>query len=182
MMPLDVPILETPRLRLRGWCESDLDGFAAMMADVDVARFTTPDGQPQCRMTAWRTMASMIGHHVLRGYGMWAVEERVSGSFVGRVGPLRPEGWPALEVGWGLARPHWGKGYAQEAARAAMAWCFDTMPDLDRIVHHIVADNPRSIATAEGVGSRWDGHSTVTLFDHTARIYAQSRVEFKGQL
>lgn len=176
-----IPTLTTDRLILRPWAEHDLDGLCEMMAHPDAIRFTTPDGKPQDRMVVWRTMASMIGHWHLRGYGMWAVIEKDTGAFVGRIGPIKPEGWPALEVGWGLHPAQWGKGYAVEAAAASMRWTFNCYPELKRIVHHIVEDNPRSIAVAERLGSEWDGHETVTLFGHQARVYAQTRETFDDQ-
>src|SRR3954464_2346785 len=111
----DVPRLETPRLILRGVEASDFDAFAEMMADQEVAHFITMDRKAQDRMDAWRTMAYGLGHWTLRGFGMWAVVEKASGRFIGRIGPNYPEGWPDTEIGWSLARPAWGKGYASEA-------------------------------------------------------------------
>jgi RimJ/RimL family protein N-acetyltransferase len=72
------------------------------------------------REDAWRQFAMLAGHWTLRGYGMWILEELSSGAFVGRVGLHFPEGWPDREVGWALARPYWGRGYALEAASAAL--------------------------------------------------------------
>jgi RimJ/RimL family protein N-acetyltransferase len=173
-----IPTLTTDRLILRPWREDDLDALCIMMNDPDSIRYTTPDGKPQERMVVWRTMASMIGHWHLRGFGMWAVVDRHSGDFVGRVGPIRPEGWPQLEVGWGLTPAVRGKGYGSEAAVASMRWMFNQRPDMDRIVHHIVEENTPSIALAERLGSSWDGAEMVTLFGHHARVYAQSRAAF----
>jgi RimJ/RimL family protein N-acetyltransferase len=109
---MDVPILTTERLVMRGWREDDLAPYAAMTADAEVMRFM---GGPLDAEDTWRQMAVFAGHWVLRGYGIWAVE---------RVGLLRHHGWPGLEVGWLLAREAWGHGYATEAARASMdhAW------------------------------------------------------------
>ena len=76
------------------------------------------------RLETWRHMAFMVGHWQLRGYGPWAVEEKASGELVGRVGFLNPEGWPAFELGWTLARKFWGRGYATEAARRALDYGF----------------------------------------------------------
>ena len=121
------PTLETPRLILRGWRPEDLDPYAAMLADPETARFITRKGQPLCEREVWSEMAFLIGHWQMLGYGMFVVEERATGAFLGRIGPLAPAGWPGFEIAWGLARPACGKGYAQEAARAAIDWSFETL-------------------------------------------------------
>src|SRR5207253_7997909 len=95
--------LETPRLLLRMLRESDLDAYAAMLADPEVMRHLG-DGRPLSRPEAWRNLALMVGHWQLRGYGLWAAEERATGALVGRIGLWNPEGWPGLEVGWTLRR------------------------------------------------------------------------------
>ena len=79
--------------------------------------------------------------------------ERATGRFVGRAGPWQPHGFPGLGVGWCLARAHWGKGYATEAARAAITYCFTTL-DTDEIISVIRPENTRSIAVAERIGHR----------------------------
>lgn len=147
--------MKTERLLLRQFRHDDIDGYAAMCADADVMRYIG-EGKPLSREDAWRNMAMMAGHWTLRGYGMWAVEELSSGSLVGRVGLYYPEGWPGQEVGWMLARPHWGKGYAFEAARAAFAHAFDTL-QWPRVISLIDPENRRSIALAERLGERLVG-------------------------
>src|SRR5438046_2048074 len=111
--------LETDRLTLRMLRESDFDAYAEMCGDAEVMRYIG-DGQPMVRPMAWRNLAQMVGHWSLRGYGLWAVEERSSGVLVGRIGFWNPEGWPGFELGWMLRRSFWGRGYATEAARAAL--------------------------------------------------------------
>lgn len=143
--------METERLILRGWREEDLDALAAMMADAEVARFLTSDQRPLDRPATWRHLALLVGHWALRGYGLFAVEEKASGAFVGRVGAWQPECWVGFELGWGLAREHWGKGYALEAARAAGAWAFQQF-NLDRLVSLIHAENAPSRALAKRLG------------------------------
>jgi RimJ/RimL family protein N-acetyltransferase len=147
--------LITERLLLRPFHQGDLDAYAAMCADPEVMRYIG-EGKPLSREGAWRNMAMVAGHWVLRGFGMWAVEERSSGAFVGRVGLHYPEGWPGKEVGWALARPHWGKGYAFEAARAALAHAFDVLR-WPRAISLIDPENHRSIRLAERLGERVEG-------------------------
>jgi RimJ/RimL family protein N-acetyltransferase len=124
-----------------------------MCADPDVMRHVG-DG-PLNREEAWRQLAFFTGHWELRGYGMWAVVERASGAFVGRVGLHYPEGWPAREVGWVLARPFWGRGYALEAGRAALTSAFDEL-GWPHVSSFIAPENLRSIRLAERLGERFN--------------------------
>lgn len=114
-----IPVLETPRLRMRELRESDFPAYAAMMSNPDVARYLA-DGRALTPVEAWRQMAVFIGHWWLRGFGVWAVEERATGNFIGRIGCFQPEGWPGFEICYTLDRPAWGKGYASEGAAKAL--------------------------------------------------------------
>ena len=147
------PTLETPRLVLRGWRPEDLASYAAMMADAETARFITRKGQPYSEGQTWGEMAYLIGHWQLLGYGMFVVEERATGAFLGRVGPLQPPGFPGFEIAWGLTPAARGKGYAAEAARAAIDWSFARFP-LARIISLIHPDNAASQRVAARLGER----------------------------
>jgi RimJ/RimL family protein N-acetyltransferase len=144
------PTLETPRLILRPPAQRDLDAWAAFMGDEEAALFV---GGLQSRSGAWRFMAATAGSWVLKGFGMFSVIEKASGRWIGRVGPLQPEGWPGPEVGWGLAREAWGRGLATEAAARTMDWAFDSL-GWREIIHCIHPDNHPSIRVAERLGSR----------------------------
>lgn len=144
-------VLETGRLRLRPWRAEDAARHAEMLADPDSVRFITPDGKPQDANGAWRTMCSIVGHGVLRGYTMFAVEEKASGLWVGRIGPWYPEGWPGIELGWGLHPAVRGRGYATEGARAALDWMFGTL-GLNEVISLIKPENTASIAVARRLG------------------------------
>jgi len=105
------PVIETERLKLRQWCGADVAPNAAMLSDPATARFIAADGKPPTsELMGWRNAAVMAGHWALHGAGMFVVEEKSSGKFVGRVGPWFPPGWPGFEVGWGIAREFRGKG------------------------------------------------------------------------
>src|SRR5919202_1335420 len=132
--------LETERLILREFRDSDTDEYAELCADEEVMRYV--GGRALNRAEAWRQMAMLAGHWLLRGYGFWAVEEKRTGALVGRVGCWRPEGWLDFEIGWTLARKFWGRGYATEAARASMDYAF-TRLGRRHVVSIIHPDNAR---------------------------------------
>ena len=151
-MPLAALTLDTPRLRLRQFTATDVPAYAAMCADAEVMRHIAT-GQPQTPEDAWRSLAIFLGHWQLRGYGMWALEQRDTGVLLGRVGFIDPPGWPGFELGWLLAREHWGHGYAREAAAAALQHAF-TVLQRERVISLIRPQNRRSIALAEALGCR----------------------------
>ncbi len=163
--------LETERLVLRPFRDDDLDAYAAMCADPEVVRYIGARSVLS-REDAWRQMAMFMGHWQLRGFGIWAVEEQATGALVGRVGLYFPEGWPDRELAWTLARPYWGRGFALEAARAALAHAFDTL-EWRRVISLIDPDNHRSIRLAERLGERREGE--VTLRGHRLSLYAIER-------
>lgn len=118
-----------------------------------------------------------VGHWQLRGFGVWAVEERASDALVGRVGLHFPEGWPDRELAWTLARPYWGRGYALEAARAALAHAFGPL-GWHRVISLIDPDNHRSIRLAERLGERREGE--VTVRGHCLSVYAIDRESWQA--
>jgi RimJ/RimL family protein N-acetyltransferase len=124
-----------------------------MCADPEVMLYLG-NGRPISRDEAWRQIAVFIGHWALRGYGLWAVE--ADGSFIGRVGLWQPEGWPGLEVGWALARPYWGHGYATEAASAATKFAW-TRLGASELISLIQPDNHASRRVAERLGMELHG-------------------------
>ncbi|MEQ1805096.1 MAG: GNAT family N-acetyltransferase [Burkholderiaceae bacterium] len=146
-----IPTLTTARLRLRAFRETDFDAYAAMCADAEVMQFIGTGG-PVAADMAWRQMAIFLGAWALRGHGMWAVEERASAKLIGRAGFLDPPGWPGCELGWLLALPAWGQGYAFEAARAARDYGRDAL-GLRELISLIRPGNVRSIALAQRLGA-----------------------------
>jgi RimJ/RimL family protein N-acetyltransferase len=175
---IDGPVIETGRLILRQWRSDDVAPNTAMLADPASGRFITADGKPVTdAFVGWRNAAIMSGHWVLHGFGMFVVEEKAIGKFVGRVGPWFPPGWPGFEVGWGIAAEFRGKGYALEAARASIDWSFATL-ELDKIIHCIDRENVASQAVARRLGA--DKQGEFDLFGHVADIWVTMRESWKG--
>lgn len=154
-------VLLTPRLRLRQWRSSDLEPFAAMNADAEVMRYYP---------SPWaREQSDAFAHQVMRliderGWGFWAVEERSSGQFIGFVGLHIPSHdlpfSPCVEVGWRLAQPYWGLGYATEAAQQVVAFGFQQLRLAELVAFTAVA-NMKSRAVMARLGMRFDCE-----FDH----------------
>lgn len=150
------PTLHTPRLHLRPWRDEDLTAFAALNADPMVMEFL-PQLLDRAQSDA---RADQIRVHFDRhGFGLWAVEVTGVADFIGFVGLSIPEFeahfTPCVEVGWRLAREHWGKGYATEAAFAALEFGFRQL-GLEQIVSFTVPANRRSRAVMQRIGMTRD--------------------------
>ena len=152
---------------LRGFTAAHVEPYVRMMADPEVTRFLG-DGRPLDRADAWRQLALLIGHWELRGFGLWAVEERASGRFIGRVGCHEPDGWPGFELGYVLAREAWGRGLAREGAAAALDFARREL-GRDTIISLIRPANRASIAVAEHFGARRTG--SVEFYGATTDVY-----------
>ena len=168
-------VLETERLILRPIDpERDFEPWAQCFADEETVRFL--GGKVFDRANAWRNMAMVMGHWQIRGYGFFSVEEKATGDWVGRVGPWNPEGWPEPEVGWTIAKPHWRKGYAREAGRAAIDYALHTL-GWPSVIHVILKGNAASIATAETLGSTFlrEEPNLPGITDEPVLVYGQAR-------
>ena len=114
-------------------------------------------------------MAAGLGAAIAhQGWGLWAVEVRDIAPFIGFVGLNRvrfnAHFTPAIEVGWRLAREYWGRGYATEAARAALDYAFESLPD-EQIVSFTATINEPSIRVMQRLGMTSDPSDD---FDHPA--------------
>ena len=147
---------ETPRLLLRQWRDTDYAPFAALNADPPVRQYF-PDilttGQSRAQADAYRSLIDK------NGWGLWALEVKRTGEFVGFTGLHAPSATlpfsPCVEVGWRLARDAWGCGYATEAAREAAIYGFEVL-GLEEIVSFTAVGNARSRAVMERLGMRFD--------------------------
>ena len=179
LLKVDGPVIETTRLILRPWRSGDIAANTAMLSDPGTARFITPDGVAiTSEIGGWRNAAVISGHWALHGFGMFAVEEKSSRRYIGRVGPWCPPGWPGFEVGWGIARECRGQGYAVEAARASIDWVFATF-EIDEIIHCIESVNAPSQSVARRLGARREGD--VDLSGKITERWVTSRRSWVGQ-
>lgn len=156
-------MLRTERLILRPWRDDDLDAFAAMGRDPEVmAFFPSLLTREQSAAIAARIRA----HHDRERFCFWAVEAPGVAPFIGFTGLARP-GFtapftPCVEIGWRLAREHWGHGYVTEAARACLAHAFGDL-GLSEVVAFLLPENVRSARVCERLGMRRDRAGD---FDH----------------
>lgn len=176
-MELAIPTLETERLTLRPFREADVPPIFELSQNPDVMRYVGDRKVPSLQ-DVWRWVAGWIGHWALRGYGQWAIEERSSGRLIGRAGIINPAEWPGAEVGYLLGRAWWGRGYATEAARAAMDWGFKEIafPDLLSLID---PDNHASVAVATRLGESLRGD--VDLWGHRVLVFGISRAEWAAR-
>ena len=171
------PNLETERLILRPPLAEDAESWQAFVADEEVNRFL---GGVQSVHVAWRGLRVIAGCWALDGFAMFSVVEKASGRWIGRIGPWRPEGWPGNEIGWGLARSAWGKGYATEAARASIDWAFDHLGWTD-VIHVIDPANTASAAVAQRLGAtnRGPGRLPPPYEASSVDIWGQTRAQWR---
>ena len=156
-------MIETARLILRRWRAADLGPFAAINADPLAMRFMP------AAMTAEESLGMVErieAHFETHGFGIWAVEAPGVSPFIGFVGlqrvPFEAHFTPAVEIGWRLSPAHWGKGYASEAAKAALRFGFEDL-NLDQIVSFTVTANKASWSVMERIGMTRDPKDD---FDH----------------
>jgi ribosomal-protein-alanine N-acetyltransferase len=160
-----VPELTTERLLLRRWRPGDRAPFAELNNDPEVMRHFPA----VLTRRSSDELADRIEADIARqGWGLWALEERATGRFIGFTGLARPSFeasfMPAVEIGWRLSRTAWEQGFATEAARAAAAFAFGELA-LDELVSFTAEGNARSRAVMRRLGMR---HADGDDFDHPA--------------
>jgi RimJ/RimL family protein N-acetyltransferase len=163
------PELETERLRLRHWRESDVDPFLAFYRDPQSAAIY---GTDITHSDVWRRVALVIGHWQLRGFGPWALEDKATGKFAGHGGLWFPDGWGDVEVGYGISPEFRGRGYAAEAARRVRDYGYREK-GLKRLVSYIEPENKASLRVAEKLGAVPDGEFVLRDKVHIVYLHKQ---------
>ncbi len=159
-----IPVLDTQRLTLRAPAKKDLPTLTAFYA-TERSHLV---GGPRDAFETFNSLAARIGHWALHGYGLWHIDSRENGDFLGWVGVMNPAGWPEPELAWALFAHAEGKGYAFEAARAARAFAAQEMK-LDGLVSYVLPTNTRSAALAERLGARVEAEGK--LLDKPCHIW-----------
>ncbi|MDB6144925.1 MAG: family acetyltransferase [Pseudomonas sp.] len=159
------PMLElhSARLLMRQWRDDDLSDFAAMCADPQVMRYFP---EALSRLESAALIGRVRGHFAELGFGLWALERKDTGEFIGFTG-LSVVGFeahftPAVEIGWRLAREHWGLGFASEAAWTALGAGFEHLA-LGEIVSFTAQSNLPSQKVMQAIGMQ---HDVDDDFDH----------------
>jgi ribosomal-protein-alanine N-acetyltransferase len=165
-----VSTLHTARLTLRPFSLDDLGAHAALYTDPEVTRWLS-DGPwvgDAARARSERSVRRFVAHWQDRRYGVWAVELTASGHFLGQCGLNTLEN-EDVEILWALEQTAWGRGFATEAARAALAYGFDVV-GLDRVVAVARPENGPSRRIMDKLGMRWE--KDVEAFGRPAVYYA----------
>jgi len=170
--PCRIPTVTTQRLILRSFTTDDLDAYAELTADEQTMRYLG-EGGPLDRAGTWRVLAVILGHWHLRGYGIWAMADRATQRLIGRAGLYYPEGWPALEVVWSVARDRWGQGLATEAGQAALDYAFEQL-SADHVISTIHPRNHASIRVAEKLGQTFE-YGPTNLQGRERMVYGITR-------
>ncbi len=156
-LPSQMPVLETERLVLRGWEEKDFDCIAEIYADEEHARYI---GGAKPRWQSWRILATLIGHYQLRGFSLFAVEEKSTSNTVGWCGPWEPDGWPEPEIGYTFHPSVTGKGYATEAATRTLRHAYEDL-GWTTAISMIAVENPASKNVAAKLGAQFEKFGTL---------------------
>ena len=162
----NIPVVETERLRLRGFRMDDFAAVAAYKADPEVMEFT---GGAEDLLHAWKSFCSMTGSWAMLGHGVFCVAVLETDECIGHCGPINPPGWPEPEIGYTLSRGAQGKGYASEAAGAALRFAYEKL-GWRTAISLIDKDNTASQNVARRLGARLE-KTQVEVCGFTADIW-----------
>jgi len=155
--------LETDRLILRSWRESDLSPMVAINQDLKVCEYFPEIGN---RDTTITLIDRIIKHDEERGFSLYAVEIKATQEMIGFLGLMTPSFeahfTPAIEIGWRLSSQHWNQGFATEGAKAVLKHTFTDL-NLDEVVSFTALNNQASRRVMEKIGMK---HNPNDDFDH----------------
>ncbi|MEM1378423.1 MAG: GNAT family N-acetyltransferase [Pseudomonadota bacterium] len=147
----NIPVIETERLILRGWEQRDVS-FMTRFFSSDESKFW---GGPLSEGEAWRRLIAFAGQWQINGYGQWAVELRDTGETIGLCGLWHPIDFPEAEMTYALLPDHYGKGYAFEAVKPAIAHVYQAL-GWTTLASMIEADNAPSVKLATKLGAAFE--------------------------
>ena len=171
-------VIETQRLLLRRWQESDLDVFMLMNTDPDVMHYFPDTLNAEETKSFYDSIQQEISEY---GYGLYAVEEKDSGCFIGFIGfhwaSFEADFCPCVEIGWRLDKRYWDKGYATEGAKACLKHGFENLA-FDEVVSFTAVKNAPSQRVMQKIGMQFQGyfdHPKVSM-DHPLRSHVLYRI------
>ncbi|OWY11917.1 GNAT family N-acetyltransferase [Thioclava sp. F34-6] len=142
-----VPRIETDRLLLRAPVEEDFPVYCDFFGDAEASRFY---GGPLSPAAAWARLTADVGHWVLRGHGVWAIDLVEERRCVGTCGIVHANGWPRHELTWWIARDARRRGIAAEASRGVITWALDN--GWDAVETHMRDENEAAQRLTEKLG------------------------------
>jgi RimJ/RimL family protein N-acetyltransferase len=167
-----MPAPDTTRLLLRRTDIADAEAFMEIFWDPEVVekKQVTLTEEPGDLALARRKTAQLMNHWETRGYGLWTVVEKASGQIIGCVGLQKWDGWPDAELAWVIHRSQWGRGFATEAARAALEWTW-AATGIDHVISLINADDLRSMRVATKVGEQFERADVDPINGEAIHVY-----------
>jgi len=149
--------LETERLRLRPFTLDDVDAYyQRISSDPDVMRYL-PGGKPRPRIDSQWVIGYFMRHADLHGFGVWALEDKASGTLIGHAGlEFIPNAQDEIEIAYTLAKAYWGRGLATEAARASLSYGFEAL-NLPEIYALAFPENAASQNIMRKLGMHYEG-------------------------
>ncbi len=170
-----MPEIETVRLRLRHCTFADLDDLLQIRGDAEVMRFIG-DRKPQSKERVQELLQEIINHWQKHGFGRWAVIDKANDKFIGLCGLNYLEYIDEIEIGYLLAKPAWGKGFATESAKASLRYAFEEL-QLEQIVAVAFPENTASRKVMEKLGMKYVKHTQ--LFEGEVAYYEMWRKDFR---
>jgi ribosomal-protein-alanine N-acetyltransferase len=170
-MPMNDVVLETERLRLRRYRPDDVNDLAPILGDPETMRYY-PHPYSREESKAW--IARNLDRYRVDGFGLWVIESREEGEFLGNCGPVRQvvEDRDEIELGWLVKKTRWRQGIASEAARACRDHAFVVL-GVERLISLVRPDNAPSCRVAEKIGM--DVKREVEWHGLLHRVYAMAR-------